>query len=112
MNYYLRSIAVQLVVCSTPAVAQDVVYLKCRADPQYVGQPEVLIDRQKKTLRIVPIKEALALTESNEAYAGEMRIQGTVTFSFSVNKFTLRYTTQSLIGGFASGQCVTETRKL
>jgi hypothetical protein len=112
MNHFLRNLAIPLVACSMPAVAQDVVYLKCKADPQYVGQPEVVIDRQKKTLRVVPIKEALALMETDEAYSGEMRIQETVTFAFSVNRFTLRYTTQSLIGGFAAGQCVAETRKL
>jgi hypothetical protein len=112
---YLTAISSALLVLSVHSAYADenLIYLKCKADPEYLGKPEIVVDKAKKTIAVVPIKEGLPLTEDETNLEGKIVFQDQVMFQISVNKFTLRYLIKSALEPrFSAGQCVIERRQL
>ena len=94
-------------------VGREIIYLRCKADPEYLGAPNIIIDKVRKIITIVPLKDGLPLTEDETTYEGRLEFQGVLMNQISVNKFTLRYSVRSVLNPkFVTGQCVIEERKI
>jgi hypothetical protein len=109
---FFAAMAIDL-ACAGSVRAEESVYLRCKADPSYVGEPNIVIDKAKRTITIVPVKEGLPLREDETYYEGLTEFNGQVMLRIAVNKFTLRFTIQSAMEPrYAVGQCVIEQKKL
>ena len=102
-----------MVTPSKSSADENLIYLRCKADSSYVGEPSILIDKEKKTITILPIKDGLPLSENETTYEGKLIVEGKLVTQISVDKFTLRYHFQSLWDSKGSvGQCSLENKKI
>ena len=114
MECLIIIVAILFLITTKISFADDkIMYLKCEADPEYMGKPEIIIDRKNQKIFIVPIENGIPLSEDKTSIVGKLVSDNEILFEVSINKFTLRYMLHSLMQPNASyGQCTIQEKKL